>query len=95
LCQAPGPGYPCDKDASVTRTEDFVSADTTRERHALDQVTDRLSRSFADRFSPTQVDLKVSTIHHRFDGRPIREFVPVLVERIARDELRHNAPARH
>jgi hypothetical protein len=71
-----------------------VSADTIRERQALDQVTDRLSESFADRFSPAQVDEKVSNIHHRFDGRPIREFVPVLVERIARDELRHSAPRR-
>jgi hypothetical protein len=73
----------------------FVSADTIRERHALNQVTDRLSESFADRFSPAQVDAKVSTIHHRFDGSPIREFVPVLVERIARDELRHTAPRRY
>lgn len=72
-----------------------MSADTIRERHALDQVTDRLSRSFADHFSPTQVDRAVSSIHRRFDGRPIREFVPVLVERIARDELRHSTPARH
>ncbi|MDN3352073.1 three-helix bundle dimerization domain-containing protein [Actinomadura sp. DC4] len=71
-----------------------MSADTIRERHALDQLTDRLSRSFSDRFSPTQVDETVSSIHHRFDGRPIREFVPVLVERIARDELRHSAPGR-
>jgi hypothetical protein len=72
-----------------------VSADTIRERHALEQVTDRLSRSFADHFSPGQVNQAVSSIHHRFDGRPIREFVPVLVERIARDELRHSTPARH
>jgi hypothetical protein len=70
-----------------------VSADTLRERHALDQVTDRLSQSFGDRYSPTQVDRTVHAIHHRFDGRPIREFVPVLVERIAKDELRHSAPA--
>jgi hypothetical protein len=70
-----------------------VSADTLRERHALDQVTDRLSRSFGDRYSPSQVDRTVHAIHHRFDGRPIREFVPVLVERIAKDELRHSAPA--
>ena len=72
-----------------------MSADTLRERHALDQVADRLSRSFSGRFSPTQVDQTVSSIHHRFDGRPIRDFVPVLVERIARDELRHSAPASH
>lgn len=72
-----------------------MSADTVRERHALDQVSHRLSESFGDRFSPDQVDEKVSTIHHRFDGSPIREFVPVLVERIARDELRHSAPRGH
>jgi hypothetical protein len=68
-----------------------VSADALRERHALDQVTDRLTRTFSGRFSPSQVDHKVSSVHHRFDGRPIREFVPVLVERIARDELRRAA----
>jgi hypothetical protein len=72
-----------------------VSADTIRERHALDQVTDRLSRSFADRLSPAEVNEKVSSIHRRFDGRPIRDFVPVLVERIARDELGHSAPDRN
>lgn len=71
-----------------------MSADTIRERQALDQVTHRLSRSFSDCFSPAQVGRTVSSIHHRFDGRPIREFVPVLVERIARDELRHSAPDR-
>ena len=70
-----------------------MSADTIRERHALDQVTDRLTKSFAGRFSPDQVDDTVHSIHHRFDGRPIREFVPVLVERIARDELRHATSA--
>jgi hypothetical protein len=71
-----------------------VSADTLRERQALHHVTDRLSRSFADRVSPTRVSATVDAIHHRFDGRPIREFVPVLVERMARDELRH-APPEH
>jgi hypothetical protein len=69
-----------------------VSADTLRERHALHQVTDRLSAAFADRVSPAQVDETVSAIHHRFDGRPIREFVPVLVERMAKDELRRTPP---
>lgn len=71
-----------------------MSADIPREQHALGQVTDRLAESFAGCFSPAQVGEKVSTIHQRFDGRPIREFVPVLVERIARDELRHCMPNR-
>jgi hypothetical protein len=71
-----------------------VSADTIRERQALDHVSDRLSQSFADRLSPRQVDETVHSVHHRFDGSPVREFVPVLVERIARDELRHAITAR-
>ncbi|WP_369986535.1 three-helix bundle dimerization domain-containing protein [Streptosporangium sp. 'caverna'] len=32
-----------------------------------------------------------ATIHRRFDNRPIRDFVPVFVERIAREELRHSS----
>lgn len=72
-----------------------MEADTLRERQALDEVTDRLARTFSDRFSPSQVGEMVSAVHHQFDGRPIREFVPVLVERIARDELRHTAPQHH
>lgn len=71
-----------------------MDADTLRERQAVEQVSDRLARTFSDRFSPSQVDEKVSSVHHRFDGHPIREFVPVLVERIARDELRRTAPPR-
>lgn len=64
-----------------------MGADSVREIHALDQVTDRLTRRFADRYSPHQVSEAVTAIHRRFDGRPIRDFVPVLVERIAQDEL--------
>jgi hypothetical protein len=64
-----------------------VHADTVRERQALDQVTDRLTQTFADRYSPDQVDEAITAAHHRFDGKPIREFVPVLVERIARRQL--------
>jgi hypothetical protein len=64
-----------------------VSAETIRERQALDQVTDRLATSFAGRRSPRQVDQTVTAVHHRFDGRPIRDFVPILVERIAKEEL--------
>ncbi len=65
-----------------------MSADSAlRERQALSQVTDRLTKTFADQYSPDQVDRTVTSVHHRFDGRPIREFVPVLVERIARKEL--------
>ncbi|XVQ06261.1 three-helix bundle dimerization domain-containing protein [Spirillospora sp. CA-255316] len=59
-----------------------------REEHALQEVTDRLRRTFADSYSPDQVTDTVANVHRHFDERPIRDFVPVLVERIARDRLR-------
>jgi hypothetical protein len=64
-----------------------VSVETVRERQALAQVTDRLADDFADRYSIRQVDRAVSAVHHRFNDVPIRDFVPILVERIAREEL--------
>ncbi len=72
-----------------------MRADTVRERQALNQVTDRLTQTFADRYSPAQVNEAITAAHHRFDGRPIREFVPVLVERIARRELTTHAWSSH
>ena len=50
-------------------------------------MTDRLTKTFAETRSPEQVQRAVSDIRHRFDHRPIRDFVPVLVERYARQEL--------
>lgn len=67
-----------------------MSADTIRERQAMNQVTDRLESNFAGRRSARQVDQTVSAVHRRFDGLPIRDFVPILVERIAREELARN-----
>lgn len=58
-----------------------------REHKAIDAVDQRLRRSFADFYSGEAVTHTVREIHHRFDGRPIRDFVPVLVERYAREEL--------
>ncbi|QXJ22184.1 hypothetical protein AGRA3207_003145 [Actinomadura graeca] len=59
-----------------------------REKQALKEVTDRLRRSFADVYSELQVTDAVATVHRRFDDRPIRDFVPILVERMARERLR-------
>lgn len=64
---------------------------TTRERQAMREVVHRLVRSFADSVPPEQVTRTVTTVHHRFDGKPVRDFVPVLVERFAREELRSSA----
>lgn len=60
---------------------------TKREEQAMREVAARLTRAFAPGRSSEQVTKTVDTILHRFDGRPIRDFVPVLVERYARKEL--------
>ena len=53
---------------------------------AIKQVVDRLTQSY-----PSVPAEKVATVvhlnHARFDGRPVRDFVPLFVERGARQEL--------
>jgi hypothetical protein len=58
-----------------------------REEQAMRQVADRLTKAFLPGRSALEVSRTVTEIHHRFDGRPVRDFVPVLVERYARQEL--------
>lgn len=59
----------------------------TREQHALQEVIDRLRKSFADSYSDDQVIDAVTAARHRFDDKPIRDFVPIFVERMARERL--------
>ncbi|MBW8482563.1 three-helix bundle dimerization domain-containing protein [Actinomadura parmotrematis] len=59
----------------------------TREQTAMHQVTDRLVSTFGADRGAQEVARTIDEIHHRFDGRPIRDFVPVLVERYARQRL--------
>jgi hypothetical protein len=59
-----------------------------REERAIRDVIDRLTQEFAADYSTQHVAQTITTIHHRFDGRPVRAFIPLLVERFARQELR-------
>ncbi|HZJ06477.1 MAG TPA: hypothetical protein VFD59_13535 [Nocardioidaceae bacterium] len=52
------------------------------EDQAVAQLAERLHVRFPGVPADT-VDQVVATYHHEFDGRPIRTFVPVLVERAA------------
>ena len=52
----------------------------TEEIHALDALADRLRGRFPDA-PPESIKQAVDEVHHQFDGRPIRDFIPVLVER--------------
>jgi hypothetical protein len=52
----------------------------TEEIHALAALEDRLRGRFPDA-PPESIKKVVDEVHHQFDGRPIRDFIPVLVER--------------
>jgi len=58
------------------------------EGRALSQVAERLQASFPD-VDSTTINQVVEQFHHTYDGRPIREFIPIMVEREARDHLHH------
>ena len=53
----------------------------------MSEVTRRLLARFPDA-RPEVVDALVNDLHHEFDGDPIRDFIPVLVERQAVERLR-------
>jgi hypothetical protein len=60
---------------------------TTDEARAMGQVAERVLARFPDA-TPEQISMIVEQVHHEYDGRPIREFVPVLVEREVISTLR-------
>ncbi|GAA2160533.1 three-helix bundle dimerization domain-containing protein [Actinomadura napierensis] len=57
------------------------------ERTAMERVTTRLLKTYGDRCSQQEITRTVEDVHHDFDGRSVREFVPILVERHAREHL--------
>lgn len=57
------------------------------ENRAVTEVSHRLAASFPD-MSPDDVATTVHASHEQFAGRPIRDFVPVLVERLAKSNLK-------
>ncbi|QTE28152.1 three-helix bundle dimerization domain-containing protein [Pengzhenrongella sicca] len=60
---------------------------TIDEQQALAQVCDRLAERYPA-VPPVDIRRAVDTAHRRLDGRPVRNYVPVLVERAARETLR-------
>lgn len=62
---------------------------TDDEQRQLATVRAELVREFGDRLSADRVQLLFAAIINRFDGAPIRSFVPVLAQRSARLELRN------
>jgi hypothetical protein len=56
------------------------------EQRAVTAVSQRLAVSFPG-IAPDVIGDTVRGLHAQFAGRPIRDFVPVLVERMARSVL--------
>ena len=57
------------------------------EQTIIHEVTDRLARKYPT-IPPDTLTTVVQGVHARFKGRPIREYVPLLVERFAGEELK-------
>jgi hypothetical protein len=60
-----------------------------REDEAVHKVTERLKSAYRQRYEPEAVEATVNAAREHFDGSPIRDFIPVLVERRARAALNH------
>ncbi|MFC8232979.1 three-helix bundle dimerization domain-containing protein [Streptomyces sp. NPDC057284] len=56
------------------------------EADAIAHVTDRLKSAYAHR-PPGEIEAAVAVAHAHLDNRPIRDFIPILVEREARKAL--------
>jgi hypothetical protein len=56
------------------------------EEQVIDQLADRLVPAYPG-VGPAKVSRVVHTEYARYEGRPIRDFVPLLVERHAKEEL--------
>lgn len=66
-----------------TQREDMAA----REDKALRELTDQLIGDYAETHSAQRVRAAIDGALQRFSGRTIRDFVPILVERIVRHEL--------
>ena len=70
--------------AALSHAESVVEKKT--EQTAIGEVIERLTHRHPT-MSPLTVADVVQKMHAKFDGRPIRDFVPLFVERNARAEL--------
>jgi hypothetical protein len=64
------------------------------EADAVRQVATRLAQQFPE-LPAEDVQRAVYGTYAKFDGRPVRDFVPVLVERASRDNLAHQPAPTH
>lgn len=64
-----------------------LKLDTVREDKAIENLTNRLTESFADIHTPEDIETAIRTARESFAGDPVRDYVPILIERLVRAEL--------
>ncbi|WP_353813693.1 three-helix bundle dimerization domain-containing protein [Agromyces sp. SYSU T00266] len=62
------------------------------EQRSVDEVIDRLAKKFPQ-LDREEIRRIVDEEHHAFDGRPVRDFVPVLVEKGAKRRIKRGLDA--
>jgi hypothetical protein len=79
--------------------EDLMSAAVSHRTHhnsneaeAMSRIVRRLQQQFPE-LPPEAIEHAVSGHYEQFDGRPVRDFVPILVERAAKSDLRSTTRA--
>ncbi|MGW7687169.1 three-helix bundle dimerization domain-containing protein [Kribbella sp. NPDC054772] len=66
---------------------DTVDEELAREQRAIENLTSRLTETFADLHTPDDIETAIRSAQETFDGDPVRDYVPILIERIAREAL--------
>jgi hypothetical protein len=62
------------------------------EQRSVDEVIDRLAGKYPE-VDRAQIAEIVADEHHAFEGKPVRDFVPVLVEKSAKKRVKAIARA--
>lgn len=68
-------------------------ADDRGERVAMQHLAARFTAAEAPGLTGDQLGAMIDKIYHGFDGSRVRDYVPLLVERAVRQELRSRAHA--
>jgi hypothetical protein len=79
-------------DAGMTDNERFDPE--VKEREAIRHVTDNLAAEYAGDHQPAEVERVVGDTREHYRDAPVRDFVPIFVEREARERLGRPGPAR-
>ncbi|GGL01205.1 three-helix bundle dimerization domain-containing protein [Nocardia jinanensis] len=58
-----------------------------REQKAIRELAGRLAAAYSENRSPDEVNTAIRSAHDRFAASTVRDFVPILVERVVRREL--------